>query len=424
MTGQEYRERSRMGDVPMTSDPLRKTLEQILGTTEHAEALSSGSAWRELCRALERAGEGIDRSTPEAAARGYRHLARFLAAGLRSCVTHDDPDAPVLQRMIDDTSPWGLDHPDCLYLYAALRPDAHYLLEGDAGEANVLDIQVNSGHFSCGEVQGVDTLAAVDRVALDIDADGHFRLPIGPGAERRGGLDTGDRARFLQIRQYFADWQRERPARLLLTRTEGPAPEASPAPQLVGRQLETLTHWIERGGKLWRDLSERMLSMPANTIHVHPATESKHGALAGQIYGMGHFRCGPDEAVIVQIKLPTCRHWNLSLSNRQWEAIDYGRHQSSLNQEQATLLPGGELCAVIAQQDPGYADWLDPAGEGEGTLALRLHRAAKRPEVEIRRVPLESLSEALPAEAPRVNATERRARLEQRRRGVRMRYVV
>ena len=32
-------------------------------------------------------------------------------------------------RMIEYATPWGLDHPDCLYLYAPLRGDARYLAE-------------------------------------------------------------------------------------------------------------------------------------------------------------------------------------------------------------------------------------------------------------------------------------------------------
>ena len=130
------------------------------------------TAWTELCDALQRSSSRILEETPQLQAEGYRYLARFLAAGLKSCVTHDDPNEPILHSMIDESAPWGLDHPDCHYLYGALQPNANYRLVGDLGTANVLDVQINSGHFSCGSVQGVDTLRAFSRDQLNADPNG------------------------------------------------------------------------------------------------------------------------------------------------------------------------------------------------------------------------------------------------------------
>ncbi|MGE4649573.1 MAG: hypothetical protein AAEJ53_01685, partial [Myxococcota bacterium] len=108
--------------------------------------IMDGTAWQDLCATLERSSRlvvGPDvPSTPRHRAEGFRYLSRFLAAGLVSCVSHNDADYPVFGRMIDYTMPWGLDNPDCLYLYAPLRGGAEYRVFGNRGSANHIDFQV------------------------------------------------------------------------------------------------------------------------------------------------------------------------------------------------------------------------------------------------------------------------------------------
>jgi hypothetical protein len=145
--------------------------------------LVSGQAWRELCAALERAerlvlAEGVP-DAPRDRAEGFRYLARFLASGLASCVTHDDPDYPVFGRMIDHARPWGLDNPDCLYLYAPLRGGATYRVGGRRGSACWLEFQVNWGHFANGDIAQWGTIGALDGDALAAAPDGSFELWIG-----------------------------------------------------------------------------------------------------------------------------------------------------------------------------------------------------------------------------------------------------
>ena len=61
-----------------------------------------------------------------------RYLLRFLAAGILLCVEHDDTDMPAFAHMIEDRMSWGLDSPDCLYLFCRIRPGAVYRVNGHA----------------------------------------------------------------------------------------------------------------------------------------------------------------------------------------------------------------------------------------------------------------------------------------------------
>lgn len=389
--------------------------------------LMSGAAWRELCAALERAGSLVlgDEvpDSPRARAEGFRYLARFLASGIANCITHDDPEHPLIGRMIDYARPWGLDSPDCLYLYAPLRGGAVYRLWGQRGSAHHIDIQVNWGHYANGDLSTWGTVASLDGLGLETAADGTFVLWIG-GEPRPGNwLPSADRAEFLLVRQYFADWERERPADLFIEREGAELVIPPPRTDFMADRLEKLARWLDRGGALWERMSRGFLSLEPNSLIVHmPEAAGERSGLRGQAYGMGHFRCEPGEAVVVEFAVPRCHHWSVSLANHYWEAVEYATHQSSLNQAQAVLDSDGCFRGVLCQQDPGVPNWLDPAGNVEGTLAARFLHAEEAPKLRFTRVALAALSEVLPSGTPRVTPAERAAALERRRNAVLARF--
>jgi hypothetical protein len=158
-------------------------------------------------------------------------------------------------------------------------------------------------------------------------------------------------------------------------------------------------------------------------VHL-PQSADERAGMRGQAYGMGNFRCAPDEAVLVEFKPPVCHHWSVSLANWWWEAIEFGSRQSSLNGHQAVLDQDGVFRGVIAHADPGVANWLDPAGHSAGTIAARFLRADAAPTPRLRAVPVSALADQLPAGTARVERAERERMLERRRRAVVRRYRV
>ncbi|MBW2274075.1 MAG: DUF1214 domain-containing protein [Deltaproteobacteria bacterium] len=385
--------------------------------------LESGEAWSALCDTLKASaervlGEGVP-ATPRDRAEGFRYLTRFLAAGIASCVTNDDPDHPLFTRMIDYSAPWGLDNPDCLYLYAPLRGDAEYRVTGMRGSAHHIDFQVNAGHYSLGSVQAVTTIGSLDGFALETDADGRFELLL--SAERQAGnwLEVAPGAEFLLVRQYFDDWEKERPADLQIERVGARYPLPAPRSAWVADHLEKLSRWIEQGGALWEKMSRGFLSAEPNSLIIHQAdAASVHSGMRGLVYGVGNFHCEPGEAVLLEFTPPACHHWGVSVANWYWEAVEYATHQSSLNGHQATLDRDGVFRAVIAHEDPGVPNWLDPAGNPKGTLTARFLDAGSVPEIGLRRLPFGELRAALPADSSRIDAAERAASLARRRRAV------
>jgi len=390
-------------------------------------SLEHGDAWSALCRSVAAAerfvtGEGVPDS-PRDRAEGFRYLTRFLAAGINVCIEHADPDYPAFGRMIAPTMKWGLDAPDCLYLYASVRGDASYRIAGNRGTANHIDIQVNHGHFASGSIDAWGTIASVNGLDLETDDDGCFDLVL--GGERRSGnwLPLAANAEFVLVRQYFADWDSERPADLTIERIGASYPPPPLRGEAVAGRLDRLRTWLEHGGALWEEMSKGLLAMEPNTVFVHRADLSDERAgLRGQSYCMGNFHCGMDEAVIIEFEVPRCRHWSVSLANWYWESLDYAGRQGSLNGRQAAIGADGKLRAVIAHRDPGIANWLDAAGTERGTLIARFLLADSAPQPLLERVALGDLERRLPPDTQRIDPATRAGVLERRRHAVWRRY--
>ncbi len=384
--------------------------------------LGDDAAWEALAAAIERSAERLGRAGSERErTEGTRHLLRFLASGLATCVNHDDPDAPTFGRMIDSARPWGLDNPDCHYLYAPLREGA-YRVFGERGSACHVEFQVNWGHFASGDIAQWGTIGSLDARDLECDSEGRFELFIGGPRRQANWIESREDAEFLLVRQLFLDWERERPATLAIERVDATEPFAPPTKAWVESRLDKLARWLDRGGALWDRMSEAYLAMPENSLVFYdPSASGGRAGAVGQLYGMGNFHCAADEAVLLEFEPPACTYWGVSLANTWWECVEYASRQASLNRAQAKLSDDGVFRAVIAHEDPGVANWLDPAGNARGSLTARFVHADARPEARLRRVPRSELEGLLPANTPRVSPTERARQRVARRRALHLR---
>jgi hypothetical protein len=326
--------------------------------------------------------------------------------------------------MVDPAWQWGLDMPDCVYLYAPLRGDAAYRVWGHRGSANHVDFQVNWGHFAEGDISKWGTLSSASTEQLDVGVDGSLELRLGGPPRSRNWLPVSPNAGFLLVRQYFADWESELPADLWIERVGASSPPPPPRGDQIAARFERLAAWLDRGGALWERMSRGFVEgMPPNTLMVtKPVDSDQRAGLRGPAYGIGNFQCAPEEAVLVSFRPPDCRHWSVSLANWWWESMDFADRQTSLNAHQARLDADGVFRGVIAHSDPGVPNWLDTAGYERGTLALRFLLADAAPSVEIERLPLARLAARLPDTTPRISGSERAASLTRRRHAVLRRY--
>lgn len=385
-----------------------------------------GAAWAAVCDALRDATAIV--AAPDAPldaagrARGYRYLGRLAAAGLRVCLELDDPDRPAFGRMIDRGMTWGLDNPDCLYLYAGIGPGRTYRITGHRGSATMLEFQANAGHFGSGDPLSWRTVSSVSADDLVCAPDGTFELIVGGPPRDHNWLATDDSVTHILFRQYFGDWEHEDPATAIIERLDAPLPVPEPSPAETRARLDRLAGWLGPGARFWDDWMRALAAKP-NALSVFTAPGADAAALHGLVYGVGSWRCAPDEAVIFETRLPRCRYFSFTVMDWFNQSQEFAGRQTHLNHTQAHLEPDGTFRGVIAHADPGVPNWLDPVGAEAGGFFCRfLLPEAPVPEPAFRVVPAAEVRAALPPDTPTVTPAERAEILARRRRAALRRY--
>jgi hypothetical protein len=129
------------------------------------------------------------------------------------------------------------------------------------------------------------------------------------------------------------------------------------------------------------------------------------------LYGNDAYRIAADEALVVEFEPPDARYWHVQLVDLWFGSLDYANRQTSLNGHQLARDADGRVRVVVAQRDPGVANWLDTAGHLEGVFQYRYVWTKNAPEPQVRSVALASLESVLPPETKRVTPAERRCQI-------------
>ena len=120
---------------------------------------------------------------------------------------------------------------------------------------------------------------------------------------------------------------------------------------------------------------------------------------------------------------PTALLWSVQLGNVWWESIDYINHTASLNDTQLTKSSHGKFRIVIAQDDPGVPNWLDPAGHSHGAVLFRMQEAEQITQPQMQIVKVAELAEHLPQDTLQVAAEQRQEEIRVRRRHAAIRWA-
>ena len=132
------------------------------------------------------------------------------------------------------------------------------------------------------------------------------------------------------------------------------------------------------------------------------------GAFEGTSYFPGHFRCRPDEAVILEIEDSGSLYWNTALYQMQFENLDWWSRSSSFNCAQAHKDADGRIRFVASWKDPGVPNWLDCSGRVLNLISFRFFRAGATPmKPKLKTVSLTEVRANLPADTPVVTPRQR-----------------
>jgi hypothetical protein len=362
-----------------------------------------------------------DPTDPQAAAEAERLFWLTLASGWFTAFADADfPDfVPVVSTHLHCVGT----NPDFIYGTATVDGAGSYSVTGERGDSLFLLMDIAGGGLGVMDQPG-PSLGTLDFDQLMLDDHGRFSLLL--SAERPTGW-TGDwhrlepSARSLSLRQASYDWGNGRDARIAIERIDTAHRPRRRSPADITERLAALSAYPKRlsGMALGFIAAQREKGLWNRLEHDDWAGR---GGVQGQHYYQGLFRLEPGKVLLLETELPEIvRYWNVQLSDMLWNSIDWINHQSSLNGGQARLDGDGKFRAVIALEDPGVPNWLDPGGNSEGAIMLRWTEASSGPEPTLRLLDIADLRAQLPGETPLVSPKARESQLRSRRRGAQLR---
>ncbi|MET0237806.1 MAG: hypothetical protein ABW224_24420 [Kibdelosporangium sp.] len=330
---------------------------------------------------------------------GYEYLAGSIRASLQMAWAYDR-DFPFFTQSTGPYTKMGLDNPDTLYFHAYIRQDAEYVVSGRRGSTADLSFQVLNGDYSPVDVP--DSLAAFDDRAIDIAEDGTFEIRFGPGPAGPNYFTLGEGSSMLIVREVYSDWTNEQRGMIRIHRvdTAGSAPPA-PAKDLMAKRYGVAGKMLIGRLKTFLAFPNWFyLKLPVNTM---TEPRSTPGGLTTQFSSVGHYDLAGDQAMIITVPASEAPYQGFQLGSMWYISLDDINHQTSLTADQARIDPDGRIRYVVAERDPGLANWIETTGHTRGYLQIRWQRLARDlkpedgPEVEV--VPVAELEQHLPFHA-------------------------
>jgi hypothetical protein len=316
-------------------------------------------------------------------------------------------------------------NPDDIYFYAPIRGDLTYRVSGERGTCALLTFNTQKGWVGLIEEMGqIRHANDFDHRSLKVSPDG--KIDILFSTERPAGW-TGDwapiapEADTMVVRCRSVDWTNERDPQLTIECLDTVPPKKRLSREEVLHRIREMAALPRRYNAAFLPMQNRVKDEVGVNVFVHQ--QYPGGGLSKQIYWPAVFELEDGEALIIETDMPPVRHyWNIQLNDPYFNAVEYVYRLSSLNASTAKLSSDGKLRAIVALEDPGVPNWLDPAGFKQGTIYGRWYDCDPNPMPIIKRVPLANLREHLPADTPRVTPEQRaeelrtRVRAAQRRR--------
>ncbi len=335
----------------------------------------------------------------------YSYFAYFHA-------TPEHPDWAPLWNPVYTLQP----NPDDIYFYSPIRGDLTYRVSGNRGTIKILNFTTQRG--MSGMVEDISEIGGhndLDDEDIDYDNDGNFELIF--SAERPAGhsgnwAPIAPDATGMMVRFRSYDWFNERNPEITIECLDKVPPKPRLAPEDIVERIKGMARFPVRKSRLYYTLQNGIKERVG--INVFEPTRMA-GALTKQVYWPAVFELDDGEALIVETELPDVRpYWNIQLNDPYFNAVEYVYRLSSTNGAMATLSSDGRFRGVIALEDPGVPNWLDPAGFKEGTIFGRWYGCDSSPTPTIKRVPLAQLRDHLPADTPTVTPEQRAEEVRQR----------
>lgn len=317
-----------------------------------------GRGWRDLCEARTPLSD-VDRAD----------ASRFLAGITEGALTfvHADPTRPLVVPWTTPDRRWADNGRDSSYWFMPVDGEHRYRIHGQRHGECYLSMTVYAG--SPGHPEQV--AQNVNHLALGAGPDDPYALVVEPPPD----------ACYVIARQYFLDPDRDVPATIAIDVLDGPSPGPPDEETIAGRWRVAADFVHAMTEPPTPPTGVSYASTVVNEIGTPAGWKQEEGGGRGtpdQTYALGRYRLDPDEALVMDVRIPPCTYTSAVLWNRFGQSIDTRVHRATINHAEMTT-DGDRARVVVAHRDPGVANWLDAAGRTQGTVFWRFLLAETEP---------------------------------------------
>ena len=276
---------------------------------------------------------------------------------------------PHFARMDTDARKIGGDNPDGEYALASIDGRYAYRITGNRGSVRYFSLNVNAGRGATDRRMA----AFVNDQTIDFDDQGNFDLilsqsdPGGPGQ----WVQIPEDASSVMLRQYLADRSTEELVRIHIEALDAPTPLPHTSDSDVSNAITAMNYAFIALATLHKTVLPESWDRPNTFFTTDADTLGGDVSTPDNLYMIGSYRVGRDEALIIEVTPPDTRYWNIALETYWHETVDYLHRPASRTLEDVVTDDDGKVRFVIAHTDLGVPNRLDSMGNERGVMVFR-----------------------------------------------------
>ena len=383
---------------------------------ERRARLLDGRAWDDFCDQLKAAGRIVVRETsdgdPQDAVEGFRYLSRMVLMANFRAIERRTPGTRAQRIGLIPPPPKGgigVQSPNQDHIVQPVDARHRYRITGTAGDVYThlsawsppipddvgaaavgLDAEDHLERFNPNMALTPHTLVLADIAAADGTVD--FVLSVDPPDDGSAWMSMAPTTRELMGRVVYDDRHGQTPPRLTIECLDDHEQPETPTPEDMAERLAVAGQLVLGQKADYEGWTADLLTRENETEFTREWYERIGGSPDDRHFEFGYWRVPEGSALVLEFDEPATQHWNFQLCNHWMENLaNYATGEGYIDKENA-VRNDGRVRIVVAHEDPGVPNWIEPDARDHGVMGLRFVRPAVEPQVETRLVPIADLT--------------------------------